>query len=108
MHGDRAYRRASIDSEPRWSAIDVGAHEQMVLSRTHQRQRLETEGCTRSGSGVLGSRQFGDQRGARAYARQKLPQRRERIRKHHAAEISMVLFAGKRFRVSSALEGTWG
>src|SRR5262249_40604679 len=46
MQGDGAHRRSAIDAEPRWPTVDVSAYEQMILSRTYQRQRFKLRSCS--------------------------------------------------------------
>jgi hypothetical protein len=102
MQGDCAHRRAAINAEPGGPAIDVSAHQEVILSRTHQRQRFKLRSCSR-GVGLVSRGQFANECRADAQDRQELSHKGEMSCKSHAAEINMVHKTRKRFRASTAL-----
>src|SRR5438309_11789087 len=47
MQSNCAYWRTAVDCKPRRLTVDKRAHEQMILSRTDQRQRFKLRGLSR-------------------------------------------------------------
>src|SRR4030095_16889547 len=74
IQSDCAYRRTTVNRQPRLSAVDKSAHHQMILPRAHQRQRYEVRVWSRVSDLRHGS-QFGNQRHYSARDRQKCPAR---------------------------------